>query len=146
MSERTPRSGQDDVLEALAGLTLFSDLPGPQLEAVAHTFEEEVVAEGQRVIRQGFAGTGFYVILEGEASVRVDGEERATLGRGDFFGEVSILLGAPPIADVVATRPLRCLVLAGQDLEGFLVQYPRVTYRLVQTLARRLQSATQWRS
>jgi len=136
----------EDVVDTLASLTLFADLTRPQLEAVAHTFEEEIVPEGQRVIRQGFAGTGFYVILEGEASVRVDGEERATLGRGDFFGEVSILLGAPPIADVVATRPLRCLVLPGPELEGFLVGYARVTYRLVQTLARRLQSATQWRS
>jgi len=136
----------EDVVDTLASLTLFADLTRPQLEAVAHTFEEEIVPEGQRVIRQGFAGTGFYVILEGEASVRVDGEERATLGRGDFFGEVSILLGAPPIADVVATRPLRCLVLPGPELERFLVGYPRVTYRLVQTLARRLQSATQWRS
>ena len=135
----------EDVVDTLASLTLFADLTRPQLEAVAHTFEEEIVPEGQRVIRQGFAGTGFYVILEGEASVRVDGEERATLGRGDFFGEVSILLGAPPIADVVATRPLRCLVLPGPELEGFLVGYARVTYRLVQTLARRLQSATQWR-
>jgi CRP/FNR family transcriptional regulator, cyclic AMP receptor protein len=146
MSQSEPRSDRDDVVEMLAGLTLFSDLSRPQLEAVAHIFEEEVFPEGQRVIRQGFAGPGFYVILEGEASVRVDGEERATLGRGDFFGEVSILLGAPPIADVVAMRPLRCLMLAGSDLEGFLVGFPRVSYRLVQTLARRLQSATQWRS
>jgi len=137
---------EQEVVDTLAGLTLFSDLSRPQLEAVAHTFDEEVFAEGQRVIRQGFAGTGFYVILEGDASVRVNGDERASLSRGDFFGEVSVLLGAPPIADVVATRPLRCLVLPGGDLEGFLAGYPRVAYRLTQTLARRLQSATQWRS
>ena len=140
------RGSDGDVVELLAGLALFADLSRPQLEAVAHTFDEEVFAEGQRVIRQGFAGTGFYVILDGEVSVRVDGEERAVLSRGDYFGEVSVLLGAPPIADVVATRPLRCLVLAGGDLEGFLVHYPQAMYRMLQTQARRLQNATQWRS
>ena len=56
------------------------------------------------------------------------------------------MLGAPPIADIVATRPLRCLVLAGADLESFLVGYPKVMYRMLQMQARRLQSATQWRS
>jgi CRP-like cAMP-binding protein len=76
----------------------------------------------------------------------VDGEERATLSRGDYFGEVSVLLAASPIADIVATRPLRCLVLAGGDLEPFLVQFPQVMYRMLQTQARRLQNATQWRS
>jgi CRP-like cAMP-binding protein len=136
----------DDVVDILSGLSLFADLPRPQLESVAHTFEEEVFPEGQRVIRQGIAGNSFYVILDGEVSVRVDGEERATLSRGDFFGEVSVLLGESSIADIVATRPLRCLVLAGSDLEDFLVQNPHVMYRLVQTQARRLRSATRWRS
>ena len=135
-----------DVVDVLAQLSLFSDLSRPQLEAVAHTFEEEVFAEGQRVIRQGFGGTGFFIIMDGEAAVRVNGEDAATLTRGDFFGEVSVLLGEPPIADIVAARPLRCLVLAGGDLEGFLVEYPRVLYRMVQAQARRLRSAMQWRS
>jgi CRP-like cAMP-binding protein len=139
-------NGADEVVDILAGMTLFGDLSRPQLEAVAHTFDEEFFGEGQRVIRQGFAGNGFFVILEGEVSVRADGEEAATLTRGDFFGEVSLLLGEPPIADIVATRPLRCLVLAGGDLESFLVQYPHVMYRMVQAQARRLRSAMQWRS
>ena len=68
---------------------------------------------GQRILRQGFAGTGFYVILEGEVTVRIDGEDRARLGKGDFFGEMSLLLGEPPVADVVALTPLRVLHLAG---------------------------------
>ena len=62
---------------------------------------------GERILRQGLTGSGFYVILDGAADVRIDGEKRATLARGDFFGEVSILLGEPPTADVVATST-RC--------------------------------------
>ena len=103
----------DETVDILAGLTLFADLARPQLEAVAHTLEEEWFTGGQRILRQGFSGTGFYVIVEGEAAVRVDGEDRATLSRGDFFGEVSILLGESPIADVVALRPLPAAVARG---------------------------------
>jgi CRP-like cAMP-binding protein len=137
---------ETDVVDILAQLTLFSDLSRHEIEAVAHTFDEQVFAEGERVIRQGFGGQGFFVILDGEASVRADGEEAARLTRGDFFGEVSVLLGEPPIADVVATHQLRCLVLGGADLEAFLVQNPHVAYRMVQAQARRLRGAMQWRS
>jgi len=135
-----------DIVDILAGLTLFGDLGRPQLEAVAHTFDEEWFGEGQRILRQGFTGTGFYVILEGEAAVRIDGVDRAILGKGDFFGEISILLGEPPVADIVALRPLRCLVLGGPDTEPFLNSYPRVMYRMLQAQARRLRNASQWRS
>jgi CRP-like cAMP-binding protein len=103
-------------------------------------------AEGERVLRQGLRGSGFHVIVEGDVAVVVDGEERARLGRGDFFGEVSIFLGEPPIADIVAIRPLRCLVLAGPRVESFLVAHPHVMYRMLQAQARRLRAANRWRS
>jgi CRP-like cAMP-binding protein len=131
-------------LERLAQLTLFADLAWPELEAVAHTFEEEVFAAGQRVLRQGLSGSAFYVILEGEAAVVVDGQERARLGRGDFFGEVTALVGGVPIADVRADTLLRCLALPGSQLDAFLLEHPSVMLRLLQAEARRLRDATRW--
>ncbi|MGQ0548629.1 MAG: cyclic nucleotide-binding domain-containing protein [Armatimonadota bacterium] len=137
---------RDDIIDSLAGLALFADLSRPQLEAAAHTFEEEWFTEGQRILRQGFTGSNFYVILDGEVAIRIDGEDRARLGRGDFFGEVSVLLGEPPTADVVALRSLRCAALAGPEVEAFLIRYPRVMFRMLQAQARRLRSANLWRS
>lgn len=137
---------QEDLADALAGFALFSDLKTPQLLAVALTFDEVSFPEGERVLRQGLTGAGFHVILDGEATVRVDGEDRATLPRGDFFGEISILLGEAPVADIVALRPLRCLVLAADQVEGFLTAYPQVMYRMLQVQARRLRQANRWRS
>lgn len=136
---------REELIEALSGLALFADLSRPQLEAVVHTLDEEYFSEGQRILRQGFSGSNLYIILEGEAGVRIDGEQRTMLGKGDFFGEVSLLLGEPPIADVVAIRPLRCLVLPGPDLERFLLAYPHVTYRMLQAEARRLRNTSLWR-
>jgi CRP-like cAMP-binding protein len=57
-----------------------------------------------------------------------------------------VLLGEPPVADVVAAGPVRCLVLSGPELEEFLVAFPRVMYRMLQAQARRLRSANLWQS
>lgn len=138
--------GREELVDAIAGFTLFADLTDPQLARIVHTFEETMFAEGERVLRQGLTGSGFYVILDGEAAVVIDGTERARISRGDFFGEVSIILGESPIADVVALRPLQCLVLAGPRVEAFLVEHPRVMYRMLQVQARRLRAANRWRS
>ncbi len=137
---------RDEIADTLAGFTLFGDLSAPELQAVAHRLEEAWFPEGERILRQGLSGSAFYVILDGECAVVVDGERRATLARGEFFGEVSILLGGPPVADVVALRPTRCLVLAGPQVEGFLVDHPRVMFRMLQAQARRLRDANRWRS
>ncbi|HYH92178.1 MAG TPA: cyclic nucleotide-binding domain-containing protein [Candidatus Saccharimonadales bacterium] len=138
--------GREELVDSIAGFGLFADLSQPQLEGIAHTFEEMAYGEGERILRQGLAGSGFHVILDGEASVVVDGNEIARLARGDFFGEISILLGEAPIADIVATRPMRCLVLAGPRVEDFLIAHPRVMYRMLQAQARRLRAANRWRS
>jgi CRP/FNR family transcriptional regulator, cyclic AMP receptor protein len=139
-------ANSDDIVDLIAGLALFADLSRPELESVSHAFEEEWFAQEQRIVRQGFAGSNFYVILDGEAAVRIDGEDRATLGRGEFFGEVSVLLGEAPTADVVALRPLRCLVLSGSEVQEFLTTTPRVMFRMLQAEARRLRNTLQWRS
>ncbi|MFL5945368.1 MAG: cyclic nucleotide-binding domain-containing protein [Gaiellaceae bacterium] len=131
-------------VEMLARLSLFADLTHPQLEALAHSFEEEVFAHGQRVIRQDVTGGGFYVILDGEAKVVIDGTERARLSRGDFFGEMSILTDEPPTADVVATSLLRCLIIPDNELKEFLLRQPSVMYRMLQIEARRLRAANVW--
>src|SRR5438094_10237015 len=81
----------DEIVDNLSGFALFADLGSAQLQQVAHTFEERWFPEGERILRQGLTGSGFFVILDGEVGIVVDGEQRTTLGRGDFFGEVSIL-------------------------------------------------------
>ena len=131
-------------VEALARLSLFADVPHPQLEALAHSFGEEVFAEGQRVIRQDVTGGGFYVILDGDAKIVIDGQERARLSRGDFFGEISILTDEAPTADVIATSLLRCLIIPDNELKAFLVKQPSVMYRMLQIEARRLRAANVW--
>jgi CRP/FNR family transcriptional regulator, cyclic AMP receptor protein len=137
---------RDDVVNTIAGFTLFADLTGPQLEELVHIFDEAWFGQGERVLRQGVSGGGFYVILEGTAAIRVNDVERSLLKPGEYFGEVSCLLGEVPVADIVAATPLRCLVLPGGQLEGFLTAHPRVMFRLLQGEARKLKNTTKWLS
>jgi CRP-like cAMP-binding protein len=137
---------QEEVIDTLASLAIFADMSRPELEHVAHELDEQYFPQDQRVLRQGLSGSAFYVVLEGEAAAIASGERVNTLARGDFFGEISVLLGEPPSADVVAVRPLRCLVLAGDRLEAFLVEHPRVAFRILQAEARKLRNATRRKS
>ena len=88
---------------------------------------------------EGMSGSGFYVILDGEATVRLGDEELNRLRRGDFFGEVSTLLDEPPTADVIAETPVRCLVIAGPQARSLSPQLSQGQLRMLQAEARRLQ-------
>jgi len=137
---------RQDVVDILSGFALFADLTTPELENIVQTFGEVYFSEGERVIRQGLTATGFYVIVDGTALIRVDGKDRTKLRPGDYFGEISCLLGESPTADIVAERPLRCLVLAPTALEEFLIAHPHVMYRVLQGEARKLRTTTRWLS
>jgi CRP-like cAMP-binding protein len=130
---------RDELVRSLAGLALFADLGDPDLEAIADPAWERRYSEGERVLRRGLSGGGLFVILDGEAAVEIPGGEPRRLRRGDHFGEVSSLLECKPTADVVARGALHCLEIPGPELEAFLLQYPQVTYRMLQTAARRIR-------
>lgn len=135
-----------DIVDSLARLALFADLSHTQLESVAHRFDEAVFGEGERILRTGLSGGALYVIVEGEAVVRIDGEERVRFGPGEFFGEIGVLIDELPVADVEAATFLRCLEIPGAAVEPFLVEFPRVMFRMLQAEARRLRTTTEWKT
>lgn len=138
-------AGQE-LADAIAGFALFADLTTPQLEHVVDVFTEQWFADGEKVLRQGLSGSGLYVVMDGSAAIRIDGVDRATLRAGDYFGEISCLLGEPPTADIVAVGALRCLVLPSPQVESFLTSNPAVMYRVLQGEARKVRTTTKWLS
>ena len=134
-------NGGSELVDTLSRLSLFADLSQAELESVAHGSEEEVFGAGQRILREGLTGSGLYIVLEGEVAVRQGARELARLGRGEFFGEISVLLDTTPMADVVATTLVRCLVVPAPDVESFLLERPHVLYRMLRAEARRLRAA-----
>ena len=73
---------RDEVVSIISGFGLFAGLSTPELDLIARVFEEAWFGEGDRILRQGFSGSSFYIILEGTASIRVDRSTgRAQAGR-----------------------------------------------------------------
>jgi CRP-like cAMP-binding protein len=130
-----------ELVQSLARLGIFRDFSSLELGTVAGAFQTVTFREGQRIIRKGQENTSFYIIVDGEAAVSIEDEERGVLSRGSFFGEVSALLDEPATADIMTRSMLRCLVVPAEDLQAFLVANPRVMFRVLQIEARRLQGA-----
>jgi MFS family permease len=104
-------------LQILRSVDLFASLPAPELEGLAARMTEVTAAPGTAVVREGAAGHHFYVIEDGEVEVIRDGRPVATLGSGDYFGEIALLRHVPRTATVVAKTPATLLSL---EREGFL--------------------------
>jgi CRP-like cAMP-binding protein len=131
--------------DSLARFSLFADLTTAQLGEIGEAFDEERHGRGHRLVREGLQQSVFYVVVEGEAGVVVQGRERGRVQPGEFFGEVSVLTGEPPTADVVVkSEMLRCAALSGPDLRPLLLRFPHVAVRMLELGARRLRSANLW--
>jgi CRP-like cAMP-binding protein len=132
--------------ENLGRLALFVDLPEAELDAIARSGDEVSFGEGEWIIRQGDAQSALYMIVEGEVAVVIDDEDRRVLPKGSFFGEVSVLLEEPASASIVTRTPVSCLVVPGSEVQAFLVSHPQVMYRVLKAEARRLRTASEWRT
>jgi CRP/FNR family cyclic AMP-dependent transcriptional regulator len=129
--------------ELLAGCALFRGVGAEGLAALADSATEVEFPPRHVIARQGEIGTGFFVIVEGRVNVVRDSRTLATLGPGEFFGELSVLDGQPRIAQVVADQPTRCLALASWDFERILLEQPALSLAILRGLAARLRSATE---
>jgi len=126
-------------LDLLREAPLFSRLSERELKAVRKKATEKGFAAGTKVVAEGASGVGFYLILEGSAEVSRSGEKLAKLGSGAFFGEMSLLDGAPRSADVIALEDTQCLVLTPWAMKSVVSANPDVALGMLEELARRLR-------
>jgi CRP-like cAMP-binding protein len=129
--------------ELLAACPLFRGIGADQLAALAESATEVEFPSRHVIARQGEIGTGFFVIVEGRVDVVRDAQTLATLGPGEFFGELSVLDGLPRVAQVVAVAPTRCLALPTWDFEQVLLEIPTLSLAILRGLATRLRSVTE---
>lgn len=134
---------RDRRTELLAAAPLLAGVDPAGLDRIADRIVEVTFTDGHVIARQGEVGTGFFLIAAGGARVVRGGETIATLGPGDFFGELSVLDGQPRVAQVLAQGETTCLALATWDLEAIINEQPSVGLALLRGLAGRLRTLTE---
>jgi CRP-like cAMP-binding protein len=122
----------------LSRVPMFSKCTGAQLERLADVAVERDVGPGDAVVRQGETGEEFFVIADGSVTITRDGNDVATLGAGDYFGELALLDPAPRDATVTAAKPTNVLVIGRADFRSALDDLPTLRDAVLHGMARRI--------
>jgi CRP-like cAMP-binding protein len=133
-------AGRDRYLDHLAAVPLFAACSRKDLQKIARASDELTVPEGRVLVNQGDVGRECFVIIDGTATVKRNGRKVATLGPGDYVGELSLLDKGPRTATVQATSPLSVLVLAPREFSGVLDDVPGLARQLLASLAARVRA------
>ena len=113
-----------DALELLRSLPIFRPLPAPIIEELAGKLVVVSASPGDEVIREGDAGDRFYLIGSGEVDISSKGRAVATLGAGDYFGEIALLRDVPRTATVVARSEARLYALERDEFLSAVTGHP----------------------
>ncbi len=123
---------------ALGNVGIFSELSPKELKAVSRLVTPVSVKAGKELVREGEPGREFLIIVEGTATVRRKGRKVATLGPGDFFGELAVLAGVPRTATVVADTPMVVDALNRREFSSLLDASPKLAKKILVAAVRRL--------
>jgi phosphoenolpyruvate synthase/pyruvate phosphate dikinase len=136
------RPPADDSLVAVIGqVPFFAGLSERDVADVAGMFKERGFAPGETITMEGAGAAAFFVIDSGEVAVTVHGKQVATLGRGDYFGEIALIDEGARSATVTATSDVMCLGLTYWEFRPLVQTNATIAWNLLQTLAKRLRTA-----
>ncbi|MGA9054882.1 MAG: cyclic nucleotide-binding domain-containing protein [Terriglobia bacterium] len=130
-----------DPVAALRRVGLFADMDRRQAEQIARLLKERHFAKGETVIVEGSGGAAFFLIDSGEATVSRKGVHLATLGPGDYFGEIALIDGGPRSATVTAATDLFCYGLTFWEFRPLVEGNGAIAWKPLQALAKRLRAA-----
>jgi len=116
---------------ALTHMPVLQGCPPSEVEQIAARAHVMLFDGGEIIVPEGEEGLGFYFITEGRVRVLRMGNEIASLGAGDFFGEVSLLEGTVRNATVVADGPTMCIGILRSFFRPLLARNPRLALRIL---------------
>ena len=133
-----------EALESLRSIPLFANVSDEDLEAVASLLIERRIPKNKTIVEEGLPGDYMYVVREGRVKVTKlsgDGREKILemLDQGSFFGELSLLDGAPRSASVKSLTDTRILALSRNDFLKLLRGSPDLAMAVIQVLTGRLR-------
>jgi small-conductance mechanosensitive channel/CRP-like cAMP-binding protein len=144
-SRRDRKEGQEMTLrvEALRRIDLFTPLTDEERHELAGRLRNAPFARGETIMRQGARGDWLYILVRGQAEVRIasdDGQatrQVASLKPGDFFGEMGLMTGGERTASVVALTDVACYRLDKHEFVDILMRRPEVAEEIARILAHR---------
>ena len=132
---------RDIYLDHLAQVPLFSTCSRKDLQKLGKASDEIEVKQGKVLVEEGKPGHEFFLIEDGTAEVRRNNRKVATLARGQFFGELSLLDRGPRSATVIANTDMTLVVLGQREFLGVIDEVPAMARKLLAALAGRLREA-----
>jgi CRP-like cAMP-binding protein len=132
------RLRRNQKVDLIAHVPLFAQCSKGELEQIAAIADEIDLDEGKELTREGAAGREFFVLLDGSADVKQDDKTINTLGAGDFFGEIALISDRPRTATVVATSPVRALVVTDRAFRRLVDESPEIETKVTAAAAERL--------
>jgi CRP/FNR family cyclic AMP-dependent transcriptional regulator len=136
------RLGGNQKIDLIRKVPLFARCSRTELKEIALLADEIDLHEGTEMTRQGAPGREFFVLLDGTADVKKNRRRVNTLGPGDFFGEIALVSREPRTATVIATSPVRALVITDRSFRRLLDDAPRVQTKVMEAMAERLAPET----
>jgi len=132
---------RDQYLRHLSTVPMFRALSKKDLGLVARLAEDYRVPAGQVFVHEGKRESQFYLIVSGKARVTRGRRTVATLGPGEYFGELALLDPGPRNATVTAQTDMEVLELGSRQFGGLLEEVPTIARKLLAGLAGRLHDA-----
>ncbi len=130
--------GANAKLDLIKRIPLFEHCSKKDLQHIAGIADELDLRAGKVLIREGERGREFFVLVSGEAEVRRRGRKIATVGPGDFVGEMALLSKAPRNATVTAVTPVDVLVITDRAFLDLMDKTPDLWHKVARALADRL--------
>lgn len=125
----------------LGSVPFFASLNEKRRKALASDGKEISYRAGDLIVGEGASGVGFYLVLDGRVEVRKGSRVLAGLGKGEFFGEMSLVDDQPRSADVIAVTPARCWALSSWSFNALVKANPDVALVMLKELVKRLRAA-----
>ena len=122
--------------KALAQVKLFAGLTDAERDALKDAATLRRGRAGERIIQQGKAMGRMFIIMEGQAEVRVNGKHIVTLSGQTLVGEIEFLDMLPASADVILLKETDLIELNDAALTGLMETQPRLGYVLMREIAR----------
>ena len=136
------RLGGNQKIDLIRKVPLFARCSRAELKEIALLADEIDLHEGKEMTREGAPGREFFVLLDGTADVKKNRRRVNTLGPGDFFGEIALVSREPRTATVIATSPVRALVITDRSFGRLLDDAPQVQTKVMEAMAQRLAPET----